>query len=76
MIVSKQFTHRKVKIIPSFPISRGIGFRFTPEDNCRMFLHCCAAAKFMSGFGQAPRPPEIDLTHYENSNKTKWYNGK
>ena len=76
MIVLNETRVKKMPVVPAFPDTRGIGFRFTPEDNYRMYLHCCAAAKFMSGFGQAPKPPEIDLAYYENSNKTKWYNGK
>lgn len=70
MIVLKETKVKKMPVVPDFPVTRGIGFRFTPEENYRMYLHCCAAAVFMSTFGRAPVPPEIDLSHYENTYKT------
>ncbi len=73
MIVLPTAPARKLRVVPDFPVTRGIGFRFTPEENLRMHLHCYAAARFMASFGNAPAQPEIDLSHYEN---TLPHNGK
>ena len=65
MIVSKNFEHKKVPIVPSLrKISEIGGKHYTPEDNYRIYLACVDAAKYMEGYGQAPQQPQIDLSHY------------
>lgn len=48
-------------------------FRYTEEEELRIERAKLGAIRFMAKFGQAPKRPQIDLTHYENTNKTKWY---
>ena len=48
-------------------------FRYTDEEEQRIANAKRGAALFMATFGLAPKQPQVDLTHYENTNKTKWY---
>lgn len=74
MIVSKNLAHAKAPIIPDPESLAEVGGKcYTPEENEAIYLMCIASAKFMERFGQVPPQPQIDLSHYENDNKTRWY---
>ena len=50
-------------------------FTFTPAEEATIQRAIRNSIRFMQTFGQAPKQPEIDLSHYENADKTKWYYG-
>lgn len=48
-------------------------FHYTEEEEKRMQNAIRASIRFMAKFGQAPKQPLIDTTHYCNEKQTKWY---
>lgn len=48
-------------------------FHYTDEEELRIERAKLGAIRFMAKFGQGSKRPQIDLTRYENTNKTKWY---
>lgn len=48
-------------------------FYFTPEEEIAIRRAIRKAVTFMKGFGQAPPQQQIDISHYDNIIKTKWY---
>lgn len=50
-------------------------FPFTPAEEAAMRRAIRSSIRFFQTFGLAPKQPEIDLSHYENTDKTKWYYG-
>ncbi len=51
-------------------------FLFTPAEERAIRRAVRSSVKFMQSFGQAPAQPPIDLTHYLNTEKFKWYDEK
>lgn len=72
MIVSKNLEKEKLPIVPDFKrLSKIGGGYYTDYENKRIYNACVESAKFMEAYGQAPAQPQIDLSHYENSNPQK-----
>ena len=46
---------------------------FTDEEERRIEHAKIGAIRFMANFGQAPKQPQIDLSHYANVHKYDWY---
>lgn len=48
-------------------------FHYTDEQEERIKQAKLDAIRFMAKFCQGSKRPQIDLSHYENTDKTKWY---
>lgn len=55
----------KGKSNPTPRMKYRLGFKFTEEEEGRMFLACLKAAKYMRDYGKGRKPQSIDREYYK-----------